>query len=95
MTNTASARPTLSVDEQSQILNNEVAKAARQGWTVSSVAGNQAILQRKKRIGWFWNVILSIVTGGLWLIVVIVRLVNRKIETSVISVDAYGNIRRK
>lgn len=60
---------------------------------MSSVAGGQGILQRKKRIGWFWNTILTLLTGGLWLIVVIIRVVNRKIETRVVTVDAFGAIR--
>ena len=56
------------------------------------MSGAQAVLQRKKRIGWFWNLILSVLTGGLWLIVVIIRVVNRKIETKILAVDAYGAV---
>ena len=70
------------------ILNAEVARLAEQGWTVGGVSAGQGILQRKKRIGWFWNTVLTLLTGGLWLIVVIVRVVNRKIETRVVTVDA-------
>jgi hypothetical protein len=78
--------------EQSDALHAEVARWAQDGWTVSHVGGSQAVLQRQKRIGWFWNLILTIITGGLWLIVVIVRVVNRKIETKVLTVDAYGTV---
>lgn len=42
-------------------------------------------------IGWFWNTI-ALVTAGLWLIVVIVRVVNRKVETRIVTVDAYGTV---
>jgi hypothetical protein len=77
---------------RTEILNQAVAGYARDGWTVNSVAGFQAVLSRKKRIGWFWNLILALVTGGLWLIVVIIRVVNRKILTAVLSVDAYGRV---
>ena len=79
-------------EQQAAILNAEVARLAAQGWTVGSVSGGQGILQRKKRIGWFWNTILTLVTAGLWLIVVIVRVVNRKIETRIVTVDAYGTV---
>jgi hypothetical protein len=74
------------------ILNAEVARYANQGWEVSSVSAGQGVLQRKKRIGWFWNLILTILTGGLWLIVIIIRVVNRKIETRIVRVDAYGRV---
>ncbi len=78
--------------DRTALLNAEVARWASKGWTVSSVSGDQAIVQRKKRIGWFWNLILTLLTAGLWLIVVIVRVVNRKIETRVITVDAAGRV---
>jgi len=76
----------------SAALNAEVARYATQGWTVSSVSDGQAVLQRRKRIGWFWNLLLTLLTGGLWLIVVIVRLINRKTETLILSVDPSGRV---
>lgn len=80
---------------QQQALQNEIARASADGWTVTSVTGNQAILQRKKRIGWFWNIVLTFLTAGLWLIVVIVKVVNRKTQTQIITVDVAGNVRRR
>jgi hypothetical protein len=77
------------------LLNDAVASYARAGWTVNSVAGGQAVLSRKKRIGWFWNLILTLITGGLWLIVVIIRVVNRKILTVILTVDEAGNVQRR
>jgi len=87
----ASAAP-LPMEQLTAILNAEVARYAARGWTVSSVQGQQAVLQRKKRIGWFWNLILTLVTAGLWLIVVIIRVVNRKIESLILTVDGYGRV---
>jgi hypothetical protein len=81
--------------EQSEALQAEVARWARDGWTVSHVGAVQAVLQRKKRIGWFWNLLLAIITGGLWLIVVIVRVVNRKIQTKILTVDTFGTVTAK
>ncbi|WP_411557424.1 hypothetical protein [Plantibacter sp. MPB07] len=82
----------LPMEQLTAVLNAEVARYAARGWTVSSVQGQQAVLQRQKRIGWFWNLILTLITGGLWLIVVIIRVVNRKIESLIVTVDAYGRI---
>jgi hypothetical protein len=86
-------RQPLDPAQQSAILNAEVAKYASKGWIVSSVAGTQAVLQRKKRIGWFWNILLTLLTG-VWIFVVIYKLVNRKTETLILTVDAYGRVSR-
>ncbi|MBF4567503.1 hypothetical protein ITJ57_01890 [Plantibacter sp. VKM Ac-2880] len=82
----------LPMEQLTAVLNAEVARYAARGWSVSSVQGQQAVLQRQKRIGWFWNLVLTLITGGLWLIVVIIRVVNRKIESLIVTVDAYGRI---
>ena len=93
MTNATDA--TLSTEARTEILNNEVARYASKGWTVNSVQGSQAVLSRKRKIGFLWNALLSVVTGGLWLIVVLVRVINRKVENLVLNVDAFGKISRR
>ena len=93
MTEVNSAPAELPDDTRSQILNAEVAKYAKRGWTVETASGGQAVLSKNKRIGWFWNLILVILTGGLWLIYVIYRALNRKKLTAIITVDQYGNVR--
>lgn len=47
------------------------------------------------RIGWFFNILLSIITGGLWLIVVIYKLVNRKTDRVVLTVSEDGKVIRR
>ena len=93
MTDVNAAPAALPDDTRSQILNTEVAKYAKRGWTVETVSGGQAVLTKNKRIGWFWNLILVILTGGLWLIYVIYRALNRKKLTAIITVDQYGKVR--
>jgi hypothetical protein len=93
MTDVNAARASLPDDTRSQILNAEVARWAQRGWTVETVAAGQAVLSKNKRIGWFWNLILVIITGGLWLIYVVYRALNRKKLTAIITVDPYGNVR--
>ncbi|AWB94960.1 hypothetical protein DCE93_04205 [Agromyces badenianii] len=78
---------------RAQLLNAEVARYAQRGWNVQSVAAGQAVLSKNKRIGWFWNLILVLLTGGLWLIYVVYRALNRKVQTVIITVDATGRIR--
>ncbi len=83
----------LSADARTQILNAEVAKHAQRGWTVQTVNVDQAVLSKTRRMGWFWNLILVLLTGGLWLIYVIYRALNRKVDTLIITVDAQGRVR--
>lgn len=85
----------LTADAREQILNAEVAKYVSRGYTVQSVGTGQAVLSKSKRIGWFWNALLVLVTGGLWLIYVIYKALNRKHETLIISVDAFGKVSRR
>ena len=62
-----------------------VAKHVADGWTVESRTETQAVVSKKARIGWFWNIVLSVLTGGLWLIVVVFKLINRKVERKVLT----------
>ncbi|WP_251450886.1 hypothetical protein [Microbacterium sp. Marseille-Q6648] len=79
---------------RTQVLNSVVAQYARDGWSVETNAGFQAVVTKLVRMGWFWNTVLVIVTGGLWLIYLIYRALNRKRATVVLTVDQYGNISR-
>lgn len=82
----------MSAEQRETILNKRIADYTRKGWTVQSVTTGQAILTKNKRIGWFWNTVLVLITAGLWLIYVIYRALNRKNDTVVINVDAYGKV---
>ncbi|MBO1740194.1 hypothetical protein [Leifsonia sp. TF02-11] len=84
----------ISTDQQQAILGVEVARYISDGWAAESVVGATATLTKNKRIGWFWNTILTLLTAGLWLIVVIYRVVNRKRYTIVLTVDSNGRVRR-
>lgn len=82
----------LAPEARQAVIDAEVAKAVRDGWTVQSVGAGQAVLSRTKRIGLLLNLLLVLVTGGLWLIWIIYRALNRKTKTLIISVDAYGRV---
>ena len=85
----------LTLEQRTELLNYEVARYAADGWTVSSVAGNQAVLQRTKRIRFWLNVFLTFFTWGLWLFVVILSILDRKVESVILTVDHYGKITRQ
>lgn len=75
-------------------LDVEVARWVAQGYAVESRTESQAVLVKRRRIGWFWNTGLTLFTGGLWLIYVVYRLVNRGADRVVLTVDPTGRIRR-
>lgn len=76
-------------------LDNEVARYVAGGWSVESRTETQATLVKRSRIGWFWNILLTLLTGGLWLIVVFFKLVNRKAERVVLTLDEFGSLSRR
>lgn len=93
MTDVNPAGAPVSEATRSQLLNAEVAKYVKRGWTVETNVAGQAVLSKNKRIGWFWNLILVLLTGGLWLIYVVYRALNRKKLTAIITVDEHGQVR--
>lgn len=74
------------------MLDQAVAGYIAKGWAVESRTETQAVLVKRSKIGLFWNVVLSILTGGLWLIVVLYKVLNRKSHRKVITVDPSGRL---
>lgn len=79
-------------DVRKKTLQLEIGKALKHGWVVQSYSDFQVILTKPKRIGWFWNTIFTLLTGGLWLFVVAYWALNRKHIIKTISVDEIGRI---
>ena len=67
------------------MLDQKVAEYVRKGYSVESRTDTQAVVTKKKRIGFLLNTVLTVLTGGLWLIVVVYKLINRKVERVVLS----------
>lgn len=67
------------------MLDQKVAEYVAKGFAVESRTESQAVMTRKKRIGWLLNILLTVLTGGLWLVVVFFQLVNRKVERVVLT----------
>lgn len=67
------------------MLDQKVAEYVNKGWAVESRTETQAVMTKKARIGWLGNILLTVLTGGLWLIVVFFKLVNRKVERVVLT----------
>ena len=83
----------MSRENRTAILDAEIAKAVRQGWTVQSRSDYQAVLTKQRKIGLVGNLLLTVVTGGLWLIWVLYRVLNRKSDARTITVGVDGKLR--
>ena len=66
-------------------MDQKVAAYVAKGYAVESRTDTQAVVTKKKRIGWFANTVLTVLTGGIWLIVVVYKLINRKVERVVLT----------
>lgn len=67
------------------MLDQKVAEYVSKGWAVESRSENQAVITKRSRIGFFWNTVLSVLTGGIWLLVVLYKVLNRKVERKVLT----------
>lgn len=85
----------LSLTQRSEILNAEVARQINYGWSAESVTQTQAVLFKVRRVGWFWNLVLTLITGGFWLIVWVIWVLKRKGDHLVLYVDEAGIIRQR
>lgn len=83
---------TVSYETRQDILNNEITQWVAKGWNIQTINGTQAILHKPKRIGFFWNFILTLLTGGLWLFIWLYKILNQKTYQVIINVNEYGEI---
>lgn len=78
-------------------LNDHVANYVKRGYVVSSRTPSQVVLTKARRLGFLWWVIhllLSVITGGLWLIYVFYRVLRPKLHQVVLTVDNAGRVKR-
>lgn len=78
--------------------DREVSKYAREGYSVVDRTPTQVTLQRKKKIGALKPVLLVLLActvAGIFFIPLVLGILNRKVETVVISVDDRGKVRVK
>ncbi|PKQ25880.1 MAG: hypothetical protein CVT64_07515 [Actinobacteria bacterium HGW-Actinobacteria-4] len=78
-------------------LNDYVTNYVRRGYTVDSRTPTQVVLSQQRRLGLLWwvvHLIISALTGGLWLIYVFYRVLRPKLMQVVLTVDASGRVKR-
>jgi len=83
----------LSEDDRRAILDRAVAKYVQHGYSVKSNNGRQAVVVKRQQVNVLLNLGLTIITGGLWLIVLALRLLNWPTDRAVLTIDAAGELR--
>jgi hypothetical protein len=87
-----SARSRLSDEERRSILDRAVTKYVQHGYTVRSNTGRQAVVAKRQSVNVPLNLVLAILTGGFWLILLAIRLLNWPTDLVVLSVDESGEL---
>lgn len=82
----------LSAEERRAILDRAVARYVQHGYRVQSDSGTQAVVAKRQRVSVFPNLLLTVVTGGIWLVFLGFRLLNWPTDRAVLSVDAAGEL---
>lgn len=74
------------------ILDRAVSKYLEHGYSVRSIRGRRAVVTKRQRVNVLLNLLLAVVTGGLWLIVLAVRLLNWPTDRVVLTIDDRGDL---
>ena len=82
----------IAIEQRRNLLQREIVKYLNQGYQVQSSTDTQVVLSRKKKIKLITHILISLLTAGLWLIVPLIQIINRKQNTIVVSIDQFGNI---
>lgn len=83
-----------SIEERTEILQREIARYVGKGYQVQSSTQTQAVLSKKKRIRLVTHILIAVLTFGVWLLVPLWQIVNRKQITISIYVDEFGSVKR-
>ena len=88
----STSRPQLTDDERRSILDRAVTKYVQHGYRVRSNTGRQAVVAKRQSVNVPLNAVLAILTGGFWLILLAIRLLNWPTDRVVLSVDESGEL---
>jgi hypothetical protein len=84
--------PRLTDEERRSILDRAVTKYVQHGYSVRSNTGRQAVVAKRQAVNLPLNAVLAILTGGFWLILLAIRLLNWPTDLVVLSVDESGEL---
>ena len=73
-----------------KILEDAVATYVRHGYSVALSTPHRAVVQRPQQVKVMLNLGLTLITGGVWLVILAVRLLNRPVDRVELAVDEWG-----
>lgn len=88
----SAARGRLTDEERRSILDRAVTKYVQHGYRVRSNTGRQAVVAKRQSVNVPLNAALAILTGGFWLVLLALRLLNWPTDVVVLSVDGSGDL---
>lgn len=74
------------------MLDRAAARYMLHGYTETFNDGHQAVLVKRQQVNVPLNLVLAIITGGFWLVVLALRLLNWPTDRAVLTVDAAGEL---
>ncbi len=78
--------------ERRATLDRAVARYVLHGYTETFNDGHQAVVVKRQRVNVPLNLALTIITGGFWLVVLALRLLNWPTDRAVLTVDSAGEL---
>lgn len=79
--------------ERRAILDRAVTRYVQHGYKVDSSTGRRAVVSKRQRVNVPLNAFLVLLTGGLWLAVIAVRLLDWPTDRVLLTVDESGELR--
>ena len=73
-----------------EILDDAVAVYVRHGYSVALSSPHRAVVQRPQQVKVLLSLGLTLITGGVWLVVLALRMLNRPVDRVVLTVDEWG-----
>lgn len=86
----ATITPAHKAQKMSQAISYEIA----QGWKVEYQGPDQVVLVSGKKVNHILHLILTLFTGGFWLLVWLIVILANPSKKLMITVDDYGNFNR-
>jgi hypothetical protein len=82
----------LDAGQRRAILDRAVTTYVGHGYRVESNTGVQAVITKRQRVNVLLNVALVVVTGGVWLVFLALRLLNWPVDRVVLTVQPTGEL---
>lgn len=74
------------------VLNHAIGTYVEHGYRVESAHGYQAVVVKRRSALTLFNAVMTVLTAGFWLIVILVRTIDPLVDRAVLNVDADGKL---